>query len=503
VTAAATLADAFDGLCAGQPGRVAVREGGHDLTYAQLLEWSRRISRAIDPLVRAPGQRIALMAPNSAAFVAGFFAAARAGAVVGPVNPGYGSHDLTSHLNDLDAVALLADATSLERARPTLEALPRAPALFEVSAAHGARALRSGTTAGEPLPAIAGPPLLQQYTSGSTGTPKRVIRTHANLLSELECLRRTFAATEADRFLGVAPFFHVNGLVRTMLTSMYTGATLYPVAEFRRREITTLLTAERITFLGGVPQIFAILGQTPLRGHVDLSSLRLVFSSSAPLTRADASRFRDQYGIVIRQLYGSTETGTVSFNRDADAESSQESVGQALEGVRVEVLDSEGRALGPDEEGELAIASPFATAGYHGNPEATAESFRNGFYFSGDLGIVAPDGSIRLTGRKKLLINRGGFKVNPYEVEDVIKLHPKVAEVVVFGTPSPSGDDAVCCAIVSTTSCTAEEILLHCKERLADFKIPARVEFRAALPKSPAGKILRGQLSASATSRPS
>jgi long-chain acyl-CoA synthetase len=493
-----TISDVFDGLCGRLAAKVAVREGGQDVSYAQLLEWSERVSRALEPLVRTPGQRVALMAPNSTAFVAGFFGAARTGAIVAPMNPGYGSHDLTSHLADLDAVALLADPVSLERAAPTLAALPQGPALVEISAPHGARLVRAGAAAGAPLADPTGVPLLQQYTSGSTGVPKRVIRTHANLLGELECLRRTFEVSENDRFLGLAPFSHVNGLVRTMLTSMYAGGTLYPVPEFRRREVTGLLTAERITFLGGVPQIFAILGQTPMRDQVDLAALRVVFSSSAPLTATDALRFRDRYGVTIRQLYGSTETGTISFNRGPDPLQSLESVGQPLEGVTVNVLDLEGRAVADGQEGELAIASPFAIRAYHGNVEATAESFRDGFYLSGDLGTIARDGSIRLTGRKKLLINRGGFKVNPYEVEDVIKAHPKVVEVAVFGTPSANGDDVVCCAIVASAPCTSEEILLYCKERLADFKIPARIEFAASLPKSAAGKILRSRL----TSRP-
>ncbi|MGH2667929.1 MAG: AMP-binding protein, partial [bacterium] len=293
----ATLAEAFDALSARQAGRVAVREGGCDVTYGQLLAWSVRISRALASVVQAPGQRVAVMMPNAAAFAAAFFAVARAGAVVAPVNPGSGSHDLTSHLSDLDAVALLGDTATLARAAATVERLPRAPATFEVSEEHGARPLRPGTTTGEALPTAGGLPVLQLYTSGSTGKPKRVVRGHAQLLAELECLRHTFAVTETDRFLGIAPFFHVNGLVRTMLTCLYSGATLLPVAEFRRREVTTLLTAERITFLGAVPQIFAILGQTPLRGHVDLSALRIVFSSSAPLTPADAARFRAQYGV--------------------------------------------------------------------------------------------------------------------------------------------------------------------------------------------------------------
>jgi long-chain acyl-CoA synthetase len=489
------LSDRFDALCARAGARVAVQEEGGSLTYAALLAWSQAISRQLETVLRTPGQRVAIMFPNSAAFVAAFFAVARSGGVVAPINPQYGSHDLTSHLADLDAVALLGDGESLARAAQTLERLPRCPAVFEVSREHGARALRGQTTAGLALPgSFPAPPLLQQYTSGSTGAPKRVIRTHANLIAELDCLQATFEVTAEDRFLGVAPFFHVNGLVRTMLTAMHGGATLHPVAQFRRREVIDLLTSARITFLGAVPQIFSILAMTPPRGAADLSALRLVFSSSAPLLAPDNRRFSERYGVVIRQLYGSTETGTISFNRDPDPAQRLDSLGRPLDGVRVQVIDERGAALPPGSEGELAIASPFAITRYHGNEAATAESFRDGFYLSGDLGTVDAAGHVRLTGRKKLLINRGGFKVNPYEVEDVIKAHPRVADVAVFGTVGPQGDDIVCCAIVADGPCTAEDILGHCRARLADFKIPARIEFRDSLPKSSTGKILRAQL---------
>lgn len=491
------LSDAFDARCASAGGRPAVREGSETLTYTELLAWSQAISRRLEPVLRKPGQRVAVMLPNSAAFVAAFFAAARGGGVVAPINPQYGSHDLASHLADLDAVALLGDSEGLGRAAATLEGLPRCPALFEVSREHGARSVRAQTTAGLPLPGSASsPPLLQQYTSGSTGTPKRVIRTHANLIDELECLRSTFEVSEQDRFLGVAPFFHVNGLVRTMLNAMHAGATLYPVAQFRRREVIDLFTTERITFCGAVPQIFTILGQTPPRGAADLSALRLVFSSSAPLLPVDNRRFSERYGVVIRQLYGSTETGTISFNRDPDPETRLDSLGRPLDPVRVQVVDERGAALPPGTEGELAIASPFAISSYFGNEAATAETFRDGVYLSGDLGTIDAGGHVRLTGRKKLLINRGGFKVNPYEVEDVIKAHARVAEVAVFGAVGPQGDDVVCCVIVASGACTTDDILGHCRERLADFKIPARIEFRDSLPKSATGKVLRSQLGA-------
>jgi len=499
MSGSSTLSDAFDALCARAGTRVAVREGPEALTYRELLAWSQAISRHLGSTLRTPGQRVAVMLPNSAAFVAAFFAVARGGGVVAPVNPHYGSHDLASHLADLDAVALLSDPESLGRAAATLEQLPRTPALLEVSREHGARPVRGQTTAGLPLAdSFPAPPLLQQYTSGSTGAPKRVIRTHANLIAELDGLVATFEVTEQDRFLGVAPFFHVNGLVRTMLTSMHAGATLFPVAQFRRREVIDLLTTERITFCGAVPQIFTILGQTPPRGAADLSALRLVFSSSAPLLPADNRRFSERYGVVIRQLYGSTETGTISFNRDPDPAQRLDSLGRPLDGVRVQVVDERGGALPAETEGELAIASPFAISRYAGNEAATAESFRDGFYLSGDLGTVDSAGHVRLTGRKKLLINRGGFKVNPYEVEDVIKAHPRVLDVAVYGTVGPQGDDLVCCAIVADGACTTDDILGHCRERLAEFKIPARIEFREALPKSATGKLLRAELGARA-----
>jgi long-chain acyl-CoA synthetase len=434
------------------------------------------------------------MLPNSATFVAAFFAIARLGGVVAPLNPRFRSAELTYYLNDLDTVAVLADSESAEQIIAVTARLKRPPALFEVSSTRDARLLQPGLTCERTAVSAGSAPLIQQYTSGSTGTPKRVIRTHAALHLELEALHSTFETRDADRFLGVAPFSHVNGLVRTMMSAMYVGATLYPVTEFKRREILHLITHERITFLGAVPQIFSILSQTPVRSDADLSCLRIAFSSSAPLLLADNKRFHSRYGVVLRQLYGATETGTISFNRDPNPESSMESVGLPISGVHVEILDEKGHAVAPGVEGEFAIASPFAASGYLDDEAATRGSFRGTTYLSGDLGTKNPRGRLTITGRKSLMINRGGFKVNPYEVEAAIKDHPKVIDVAVFATKSPQADDVLCAVIVPSETCTAGEILAHCRERIADFKIPARIEFRDTLPKSATGKILRTEL---------
>jgi long-chain acyl-CoA synthetase len=437
------------------------------------------------------------MLPNSAAFVASFLGIARLGAVVAPLSPRYRQQELTYFLNDLEPVAVVSDDQSLEVLGSIVPGLPCTPALVDVSDRTGAGAahvVRNGAGEARPLPATDSPSLLQLYTSGSVGVPKRVVRTHAAVLKELGALKEAFGVDERDRFLGAAPFAHVNGLVRTMLTSMFVGAELYPVSEFRRRESLDIMTRERITFLGAVPQIIALLGQTPVRGNVDLSALRVVFSSSAPLVAADNRQFQEKYGIYVRQLYGSSETGTISFNRHPQPETCLESVGTPINSVSVGVVDEHGNRMPPGQEGEIVITSPFAASEYVGNATATAESFRDGLYFSGDVGTIDASGFVRLTGRKKLFINRGGFKVNPYEIESAIREHPKVVEVAVFGAPGPHGDDLVCAAIVASAACTSGEILSHCQSRIADFKLPNRIEFRQSLPKSQAGKVLRSEL---------
>jgi long-chain acyl-CoA synthetase len=489
----ATLADVFDRTAAHAPERLAVRDG-RDWSYGELRAWSARITDGLAPHCRLPGERVGLMMPNSAAYVAAFYGIARAGGVIAPLNARYRSQELVYYLGDTQATAVIVPPALLPIITETVATLAAPPTLLVVDDAGDCTVVRAGHATGRPAGGTDSPPLLHQYTSGSTGAPKRVIRTHAQLLFELERLARLFALDVGDRLLGAAPFTHVNGLVRTMMTSMYVGGTLHPLREFRRREVLDLVTRERVTYLGAVPSLFVILADTPVRGAVDLSSLRTVFSASAPLLPADNRRFHDKYGHWIRQLYGSTETGTISVNLAADVENSLASVGHALPDVRFDVVDEQGRPLPAGEEGEVRIASPGAIASYDDNPEASASAFRDGWYWSGDLGRRAADGALTLTGRKKLLINRGGFKVNPLEVEEAIASHAKVREVAVVGAPGPHGDDLVRAVIVAHMPCTAEEIVAHCAARIADYKIPSRIEFRDALPKSETGKLLRHEL---------
>jgi long-chain acyl-CoA synthetase len=481
------LAEVFYENAARLCSKLAVRERGREWSYTELLARSEDLSRFLTSLGISAGHRVGLMLPNSGAFVACFFGIARVGGVIAPLSTRYRIQELSYYLKDTSASAILVAPDTVVRAKEALDQNEHPPFLVEVRPDGSFKILQEGEVDTAPIPDSDDSPLLHQYTSGSTGNPKRVIRTHGKLLWELERLAKVFHLGESDRS-------HVNGLVRTMMTSMFVGGTLYPVPEFKRREVLKLITQEEITYFGAVPYMYVFLATTPLRGEVDLSSIRTAFSSSAPLLADDNRLFANKYGFFVRQLYGSTETGTISVNTDPNLGECLESVGLPLDGIRVEIFDDECKPLPAGQQGEVAISSPAAITAYDNNPEANAKSFENEFYLSGDLGFKDERGYLTLTGRKKFLINRGGYEVNPFEVMQAIMSHPKVREVAVFGAPTHHGDQLIRCVIVANAPCTEGEIIEHCQSRIADYKIPGIVDFAKELPKSQTGKILHHKL---------
>jgi long-chain acyl-CoA synthetase len=239
-----------------------------------------------------------------------------------------------------------------------------------------------------------------------------------------------------------------------------------------------------------------VLSKTYLSAPKDLSSLKLVISAGAPLEESTFHRFREKFSIYPRQLYGSTETGVISINLCGDEEIERRfnSVGRPVKNVVVKILGDDGKEVGSGETGEIAVRSPSMTTGYFGLPEETAKSFRGGYYFTGDLGMVDAEGYIYITGRKKFLINVGGFKVDPTEVEKLLTRHPDVVETAVLGVKDGAGNERVKAVIVSACPLEIREVLEFCSGRIAEYKIPQVIEFRSELPRSPTGKILREQL---------
>lgn len=446
---AGTLFDAIDRRAAASAGRPAIVSERGIITFGDL----RRNVRALAALLAGrgvrPGDRVGLMLRNSPEFVIAYLATLAAGAIVVPLNDRYTQQEVHGFVETCGVSLLIAEESFPEWRELNREIDWDPPAVDPDS------------------------PVMYQFSSGSTGRPKRIARTHRQLLFELESLAATLGFGADDRFIGLAPFSHVNGMVRTMLSSLYAGAALYPVGRFDRRSVAALVARERITVFIAVPFMFIALAETPFRPAPDWSALRLCISASAPLPARHNRAFHARFGCYLRQLYGSTETGTISVNLDPDIEGTLESLGRPIRGVTVSIIGDDGQPVDTDRLGQIVVNESFVT---------------------GDLGRFDHRGMLSLHGRISSFINRGGFKVDPREVEELLEEHPAVREAAVYGVPTPLGDERVQALVVLRAPCTPHELATHVAGRLADFKIPSAIEICRELPKSPTGKLLRAQL---------
>jgi long-chain acyl-CoA synthetase len=281
-----------------------------------------------------------------------------------------------------------------------------------------------------------------------------------------------------------------------LLAAVRSGATLVlfdnpnPFVLQRGRALA-LLERERCTVFPGVPFTFRVLAEAS--EEADLSSLRLAFSAAAALPRSTFTAFQSRFGVPVRQLYGCTEAGCVTVNMHEDPVATWDSVGAPLAGVELSIVDESGSPVEAGHIGDVLIRSAAMPPGYAS--ESGAEAFKDGWFASGDRGRVDDAGRLVLTGRVKRLIDVRGDKVDPVEVEDVLAVHPKVGEVVVLGVESDvPGEETVKAVVVPAGDANERELIRYCRERLADYKVPSRVEFREEIPTGPGGKVQRSAL---------
>jgi long-chain acyl-CoA synthetase len=325
-----------------------------------------------------------------------------------------------------------------------------------------------------------------------------VPRTHRQLRVEADSLVSTAAIAPEDVVFCTIPLFHTYGMGCCLLAAVGAGATLVLAEDahpfiLRRDQVLAELERERATILPAVPFTFRMFAETP--GSADLSALRLCISAANALPRSTFQAFESKFGVPIRQMYGCTEAGAVTLNLDEDPRATATSTGRPLQGVEVAIVDDAGEELEVGRNGEVVIRSPAMSAGYAGKDDLNREVFREVGFLSGDRGRIDEDGRLFITGRKKLLIDVKGDKVDPIEVEDVLAVHPKVDEVVVVGVPSDvAGEELIKAVVVARRECGPRELIRYCRERLADYKVPQLVEFREEIPRNPAGKVLRKYL---------
>ncbi len=482
------------------PQRIAIIHGGRRITYADLCDSIQRLAGGLTSLGVQRGNRVVLLLENSPEFIISFFAITKVRAIAVPLNVQYKEKELTNYIRDSKPKIIIASRHIIPLLKE-IEFLTNNKECAVIGVPDGEDGVYSYThLIKENLPLNGTVDLLPQdealcqYTSGSTGKSKRIIRTHFNLVSEAENFCSTVNMTGNDKILCVVPLFHAHGLGNCMLASNYAKATLVILEDFNRRRVLKTIQEEQITVFPGVPFMFNMLAETTLRYEMTLSSLRLCFSAGGPLTHRTVQKFYEKYGIFVRQLYGSTETGSVSINLDEYTSNTVESVGLPMRNVEVEIFGAKGEILKSTEIGNIGIRSPAMIKGYSGLGKLNKDSFHDGYFFPGDLGKQDNRGNLSITGRKTLFINTGGNKVDPSEIEMLLVTHPKVEEVVVVGVKSNYGEDNIKAVIVPNGQCDEREIVEFCKGKISDFKIPRIVELRKEIPKSPLGKVLKKYL---------
>jgi long-chain acyl-CoA synthetase len=319
-------------------------------------------------------------------------------------------------------------------------------------------------------------PVLYLTTSGSTGRPKIVPRTHRNLIAGGNAVAEALGTQPGHRFLSVVPFHHANGFATCMFLPLASGA----VSVIQRKPLPAAIAAtirrERAQVLVGSPVLFSLLADHGPQPD-DLASVELYISSGAPLPQDIASLWLERYGRPIRQLYGSSETGTISIEPEGGSQPG--CVGRPIRGVSLRILDSGGAPAEPGSSGEIAVKGPAMMAGYVDNEGLNRQAIVDGYFRMGDTGRIRPDGLLWIDGRSKRWINSGGVKVDPVEVEQVLLQLPAVMQCRVHPGTDSRGFETISCRIALRPghACSRPDIIVHCRQHLAEYKIPRVIEF--------------------------
>jgi long-chain acyl-CoA synthetase len=479
----------FQAACALSSDAPAMVLEGGTVSHADMGMQVLRCAAGLQQRGCGIGTPVAVLVPNGPDFIVAAFAVFAIGGILVPLNPKF-KDDEIRHCVETSLPRVVLHPASLDDLMD--RTIPG-----EIHRAHSVADLSSDAAFTPPSAIDLHAPALYMFSSGSTGKSKRVTRTQAHVLAEYDALAATAGLTASDRMLCTVPMYHAHGFCNAMMASMLSGGSIVlPSAEFNARHTAALLAQHHVTVYPSVPFMIKMLGDTRFAERPDLSRLRLVFTAGAPLPEAVSAKFADHFGVTVGQLYGSTESGAITLNvlHQADKPGS---VGRPLQGFEVQIRGDDGDVLPPTENGEIWIRTPATTRAYDGLPDVSAEHFVGDWFFAGDTGWMDADGDIYVTGRKKLMINVAGYKVDPLEVEEVLSRHPAVAESVVMGVPHPGYGERIKAAVVlrpEGPACGEHELIEFVAGHLAEYKVPKVVEFRAEIPRSPLGKILRKYL---------
>jgi long-chain acyl-CoA synthetase len=485
--------------------KCAFRDAQSSVTYAELHARTGNLAGHLADIGIAPDDTVAIMLPNSVAWVESSFAITRAGAIGVPISYDATEAEISYRLIDADCKAVITTAergdlfVRLQAVAPNLKTL-----IVTDRGSCSAQALSYGKLAGtQPQSPPRDPALLHEtayilYTSGTTGRAKGVrLTVHGMLWVTAACWTPITGLSERDCVLSPLPLFHSYALNLSVMSILATGATEYIMEKFSTSEAVRLLKSGEFTYFPGVPTMFHYLLQAT-RGetHVRFPNLRLCASAGAIMPATLNREFESHLGVPLLDGYGITETSTMVTMNWPTGSRVMGSCGIPVPGLAVRIVDLKGEDVAPGQEGELIVHGPNVMPGYHNKPEETQKALHNGWYHTGDLAKSDGNGFLTITGRLKELIIRGGQNIAPAEIEEVVNTFAAVLDCAVVGVPHEHLGEVPALFVVPRPGKTIEnEVLLaHCRAQLSAYKVPHSVQVIAEIPRTGSGKIIRYKL---------
>lgn len=502
----------LDEAAAAWPDRPAILAQETVVTYRELLEKAEEFAASLQRLSVRPGDRVAILLPNTPELIIAFWGILKAGAIVVLANPAFTEEELEHNLSDAGARVLVSHPRYWSRISPLFGQPLRALVLLspdeeEEAVPPDARItpweamFRPGSRLSAPIADPATRLALLQYTGGTTGVPKGAMISHTNILANVRQVEAALRLTPEQKhvFLAVLPLFHIYALTVCVGVGAAVAGSIVPFARFSPREVLLGIEKYRPTIFPGAPSLYlALLHQKTIAEH-DLSSLQYCICGSAPMPQEYFSKFEEKTGARLIEGYGLTEASPITHLHTRPRPGKPGGIGQPLPGTTAKIVDMEVGDLTQKTgmPGELVISGPQVSLGYWNLPNETANTFRNRWLFTGDVATVDEDGYFTIVDRKKDMVIVGGFKVYPREIDEILYEHPSIREAISIGVFHPTRGEAVKVFIVPAegASLTAEQIIAYCRKRLANYKVPRFVEFMDELPKSAVGKVLRRILS--------
>jgi long-chain acyl-CoA synthetase len=520
-----TLPATFRRTVGKAPDRTAIAYFDARLSYREVDELSDGIARYLQNAGFGRGDRLAIVLQNIPQFVLALLGAWKAGGIVVPVNPMYRDRELTHILTDAGVKAIVCSQSGWNRyigalagTSPVEIALTTSELEFQTRGDErvlGAITREDTPGANDLLEAAATPGeapadpefalddvALISYTSGTSGTPKGATNTHGNLGTNAAALSQFSGLGDGATIYGLAPLFHITGMVCEIASAIDIAGTLAITYRFEPGVVLDAFLEHEPVYMVGPSTAYMALMAHPAFSREHFASFRLLYSGGAALPPAVVEAFREKTGLYIHNGYGLTETtaGCVAvpsgMEAPIDPESGTISIGLPVPDTIVRIVGDDGAEVPFGQPGEITVEGPMVVSGYWNRPDATAAALPGGRLLTGDIGFMDPQGWVYVVDRKKDMINASGFKVWPREVEDVLYTHPAVREAAVVGVPDEYRGETVKAYVSPAPGVSADpqELIAYCKERLAAYKYPRAVEILDELPKTTSGKILRREL---------